>query len=262
MPHRLIGIDQVILGAAELDTASAAWSRLGFTLGPRATDAARGTAACRASFAMGAVELLDAGAAGSAIGWASRDLDESARSLRAAGLAAGPIEEIARQIELPEATIVERSRRLSLALPGVPGFVTAADDSALLRRAPWLDHPNGALALIGLTLVAEEPLALGAAYERLLGAAAMTLTDDVVTFPLGRQRLIIATADDLMLLHPELDADATPGIALVTLATADLERSADHLAQWQIDFDQSGRHGLMIPPEAAGGTALEFVPAG
>ena len=57
----------------------------------------------------------------------------------------------------------------------------------------------------------------------------------------------------------EADIPPPPAIVLMTLASADLEQTADYLTQWQIEFHDHTPHSIVVPPALATGVALEFV---
>src|SRR5258708_36958086 len=133
-----------------------------------------------------------------------------------------------------------------------------------MRRPDWLAHANGATGLLGATIVVSDTKALPAAYERLFGAGSVQMTDDIVPVHVGRQRLIFAGPEDFAALYPEIEPDprlAAPFIALLTVSVGDIEATTDHLANWHIAFEAAAHGRLLVPPEEASGTHLEFVVA-
>lgn len=285
MAHGILGIDHTLVGVEHLDQAAMAWARLGFTLSPRGRHIGWGTANYCVMFPRDYIELLgivdpkqfvnglDRFLAGQGEGlmgfsYASADAAATARSLAAAGLAPREPRDLARQLELPEGTVLPRFQLVFLppeAAPGVSSFVTQHLTPELLRRPEWLVHANGAVGLKGITVLAPDPVALMPAYERLFGPQAVNRTDDIVTVHAGRHTILFANPWDLEALHPELEvADedlADPRIVLMTLASADLERTIDHLTFGQIEFEQRRGFAVLVPGFMASGAALEFVPA-
>jgi hypothetical protein len=162
--------------------------------------------------------------------------------------------------------VVERFTVLNLppaAAPGLPGALCRTVPPALPPRPEWLDHPNGVRSLIGATLVVPDTAPLQESYERLFGPANVHTTDKVISVRSGRQRLLIATRDDFAAMHPEVEPAETAGdsfIALLTLGIADLDKTADYLANWQIEHEAPGTRRLVVPPSEASGVILEFVP--
>ena len=285
MAHGILGIDHTLVGVADLDQAAMAWARLGFTLSPRGRHIGWGTANYCVMFERDYIELLgildprqfvngldrflaDAGEGLMGFAYASADAAATRASLVAAGLDPSEVKDLARQLELPEGTVLPRFRLVFLgaeAAPGVSSFVTEHRTPELLRRPEWLVHANGAVGLKGITVATDDPVALVPAYERMFGPQAVNRTDDIVTLHAGRHTILFANRWDLEALHPELELPAgdpsQPRIVLMTLATADLDRTIDHLTFGQIEFEQRRGGAVLVPGVMATGAALEFVPA-
>jgi catechol 2,3-dioxygenase-like lactoylglutathione lyase family enzyme len=284
MAHGITGIDHTLVGVRDLETARLHWTRLGFSLTPRGRHFGWGTANYCIMFGDSYVELLGIVEPGQpnngldvflarrqglmGVAWASRDCAATLASLRAAGLECDPARDLSRQLELPEDTVLLRFKLgyLPAAMtPGLTGFVCQHLTPDTLRRPEWLNHPNGAIGLKGITIAVADAPALTPAYDALFGGHNVNRTDNVLTVHAGRQVLVFATPDDLSALQPDLDeADIppTPAIVLMTLASADLEQTADYLTQWQIEFQEHGQHSIVVPPALATGVALEFVAVG
>ncbi|HLZ66076.1 MAG TPA: VOC family protein [Aliidongia sp.] len=285
MAHGILGIDHTLVGVADLDQAAMAWTRLGFTLSPRGRHIGWGTANYCVMFERNYIELLGIldpkqfvngldlflakqGEGLLGFAYASADAAATRASLAAAGLDPSDAKDLARQLELPEGTALPRFKLVFLpaeSAPGVSSFVTEHLTPALLRRPEWLKHANGAVGLKGVTVAIDDPVALVPAYERLFGPQAVNRTDDIVTLHVGRHTILFANRWDLEALHPELelpDGDLVePRIVMMTLASADLERTIDHLTFGQIEFEQRRGHALFVPALMATGAALEFLPA-
>jgi hypothetical protein len=285
MAHGILGIDHTLVGVEDLDQAAMAWIRLGFTLSPRGRHIGWGTANYCVMFERDYIELLGMldptqfvngldkflaaqGEGLMSFSYATADAAATAKSLGAAGLAPSDPKDLARQLELPEGTVLPRFKLLFLppdATPGVSSFFTQHLTPELLRRPEWLVHANAAVGLKGLTIAIDDPVALVPAYERLFGPQAVNRTDDIVTLHAGRHTIVFANPWDLEALHPELeppDGDlARARIVMMTLASADLERTIDHLTFGQIEFEQRRGHAVLVPGFMATGAALEFVPA-
>jgi catechol 2,3-dioxygenase-like lactoylglutathione lyase family enzyme len=282
MPHGIGGIDHVVVGVDDLDAARLVWTRLGFELTPRGRHFGWGTGNYCVMFERDFIELLGIvdTAQGSngldrflehrqglmSVAWASADSAASVTSLAAAGIAADGPRDLARQLELPDATVLARFKLVSLAsaaTPAIPSFVCQHLTPELVRQPAWLRHPNGAVGVKGVTVVADDPPSLNAAYDRIFGAHNVNRTDNVLTIHAGRHALVLATRDDLSALQPDLDeADIppAPAIVLMTLFSADLDQTADHLTRWQVPFEQHGNQSIIVPPAMATGAAIEFVP--
>jgi catechol 2,3-dioxygenase-like lactoylglutathione lyase family enzyme len=282
MPHGISGIDHVLVGVRDLDAAALAWTRLGFELTPRGRHIGWGTANYCIMFPRDFIELigivdpaqesngldrfLDRRQGLMSVAWASRDSAATAASLKASGIEAGEPRDLARQFELPEETVLLRFKLVSLpeaATPAMPSFVCQHLTPEPMRQPLWLRHPNGAVGLKGITIVADDPPALNQAYDRVFGAHNVNRTDNVLTIHAGRHALVMATRDDLSALQPDLDEEdipPAPAIVLMTLLSADMDQTADHLTRWQVEFEQHGNHSIIVRPALATGAAIEFVP--
>ena len=285
MAHGILGIDHTLVGVTQLDQAAMAWTRLGFTLSPRGRHIGWGTANYCVMFERDYIELLGIldpsqfvngldtflardGEGLMGFSYATADATATAKSLGAAGLAPSDPKDLARQLELPEGTVLPRFKLVFLppdATPGVSSFFTQHLTPELLRRPEWLSHANAAVGLKGVTVMVEDPVALLPAYERLFGPQSVNRTDDIVTVHAGRHTILFANPLDLEALHPDLELPDEPGtdprIVLMTLASADLERTIDHLTFGQIEFEERKGQGLLVPGFVATGAALEFVAA-
>ncbi|HZS84046.1 MAG TPA: VOC family protein [Stellaceae bacterium] len=276
----IAGIDHLLMPVRDLEAARMAWTRLGFALSTRGTHLGRGTGNYCIMFAQDYLELfgiltpdlaapeyrafLQEREGPMKLAWATPHAGSAATALAALGIEAGPVRDLARQIELPEGTAVPRFSLLALApdtTPGLDSFLCAHLTPELMRRREWLDHPNSAVGLAGVTVAVADTRPLIAPYERLFGPANLHMTDDVLTLRVGRHRIIFATADDVAVMHPEIDESpaAIPSIAVVTIRVRDIERTADHLAQWQVPYESAGRNAVIVPSAEANGALLEFV---
>ncbi|HEX7968639.1 MAG TPA: VOC family protein [Stellaceae bacterium] len=275
----LSGIDHLIIAVGDLDRARLAWERLGFTLTPRGRHLQQGTGNYCIMFARDYIELLgvvdrtqgaggladflEAGEGPRGLAFATRSGEETAADLKRRGLHPGEPRDLARQLELPQGTVLPRFKLVSLPAaetPGLNAFVCQHLTPELVRRPDWLVHANAATGLRGVTIVVEATEPLRAPYERLFGAAVNT-TDDVMTVHAGPHRITFVTPDDFLALYPEAEFDpgrALPAMAAVTLASGDLARSADHLTQWQVPHEALPDGTVLVPPEEASGTLLIF----
>jgi catechol 2,3-dioxygenase-like lactoylglutathione lyase family enzyme len=280
MAQPLTGIDHVLIAVDDLDRARLAWERLGFTLTPRGRHLQQGTANYCIMFAADYIELLGVvdpaqGAGGldislkggqgpRGLAFATSSGDETAAALSRRGLHPGAPRDLSRQLELPEGTVLPRFKLVSLPpeeTPALSCFVCRHLTPELVRRPGWLAHPNGVVGMAGVTVLVETTVSLGPAYEKLFGAAVVG-TDAVLTVHVGSHRIVFATPDDFAALYPAAELDLArplPAMAAVTLRAHDLGRTADHLTQWHVAFEELADGTLLVPPEEATGTLLVFV---
>lgn len=276
----LAGIDHVIVAVEDLDRARLGWERLGFTLTPRGRHLEQGTGNYCIMFLADYIELLGLvdrargdgglgaflrrGEGPRGVAFAPRAGVDLVEALRRRGLHPSAPRELARQFELPERTVLPRFSLVSLPAaetPNLNAFICRHLTPELVRRPAWLLHPNAVIGIASVTVLVEATAPLREPYERLFGAAVNT-TDEVLTVHAGRHRLLFVTPDDFAALHPEAEAMTGaehPAIAALTLRSADLALSADHLTQWQVSHEELADGSLMVPPEEANGTLLYFV---
>jgi len=95
-----------------------------------------------------------------------------------------------------------------------------------LRPAAALRHGNGAVGLASVTCVVSAPVALAPKLAAMLGESLVTRTDDVIAVRLDRTVLLLATAADAELLHPDLAsrASAAPALVAIDVTVDDLAR--------------------------------------
>lgn len=280
MSPPITGIDHLLVGVRDLEAAREGYRRLGFTCTPRGSHIGWGTANYCIMFPDDYVELIGVvdpaketngldvflahreGLKGVAL--ASEAADGGYAALHAAGIAAAPPRDLARNLELPEGAVQPRFKLVHLppeAMPHVPAFICQHLTPEMMRRPAWLAHPNGAAGLRAITVVVDDPPALAEAYARLLGAGAITPTDDVLTVRVGRAALLFARPDDLAELYPEValdDAPAPPYIAGMTVAVADVAAAARVIAANGVDVAANPGGSLVVPPDQACGVIVEF----
>ena len=184
----IAGIDHVILGVRELETARATWRRLGFSLSPRGRHIGQPTGNYCVMFPGDYIELLGlVDSDGSAhrlsnfLAWREGlmgvafapvgSAEEARAALSRRGLHPSEPRPLARQIELPEGTALPRFSLVSLPpeeTPGLDSFLCSHLTPELMRRPDWLDHPNGATGLKAIHVLVESTAPLLAAYDRLV----------------------------------------------------------------------------------------------
>ena len=277
----IAGIDHVIVAVRELENARTAWSRLGFTLSPRGRHIGQGTANYCVMFPSDYLELLGIVDAADSVERLDAFLARREGPMAAAFAPAGTAEEaraallrrqlhpseprpLARQIELPQGTVLPRFSLISLPpdeTPGLDSFLCSHLTPALMRRPEWLAHPNGAIGLRAVHVLVESTAPLLPAYDRLFGIVQVTTTDAVAVVHIGRQRLVFSTPDDFQTMHPGIEIDpgfSTPGIVALELGVERLQRTIDHLTQRHVAFDEMPGGTLAVPAREASGAVLLF----
>jgi Glyoxalase-like domain len=277
----IAGIDHVIVAVRELENARTAWSRLGFTLSPRGRHIGQGTANYCVMFPSDYLELLGIVDAADSVERLDAFLARREGPMAAAFAPAGTAEEaraallrrqlhpseprpLARQIELPQGTVLPSFSLISLPpdeTPGLDSFLCSHLTPALMRRPEWLAHPNGAIGLRAVHVLVESTAPLLPAYDRLFGIVQVTTTDAVAVVHIGRQRLVFSTPDDFQTMHPGIEIDPgfpTPGIVALELGVERLQRTIDHLTQRHVAFGEMPGGTLAVPAREASGAVLLF----
>lgn len=265
------GFDHAVIGVRDLETARAAWRRLGFVVTPRGRHVGWGTANYCMMFGATYAELLGivepaepvngldtrlatAGEGLLSLSLATADADAAHRDWVASGLPLAPPESLGRKLELPEGAVMPRFRLLHLPKETIPGlglFLTQHLTPELIRRPDWLAHPNGVLDLQSVTVLADDPPALLPLCARLFGVGACNLTDATLSVILGAQALVVMRPDDAEAVFD----DAT---ALLSFRCADVKRARFVLDTNGVGYRTSGDGSVHVAAADASGVAVEF----
>ncbi|MBI3444181.1 MAG: VOC family protein [Magnetospirillum sp.] len=272
MISHITGLDHVIIAVRDLERAASVFRALGFTLASRGEHAEWGTANTCIMFGTDYLELLAAvGEGGPAervraftadheglmgLVWGSTDA-----AADAARLGLEPPGALSRSIDGDIAHFVAGILPPDTT-PGIASFLCQHLTPEKLRRPGWTEHANGALEVVSVTALMAEPLDLMPFWDRLIGPAASTATDETVTVHSRHGMVFLCRPDDLGQLHPEADADeppAPPAMVALTLRVADTDAAAGLLRANGISFDRDRQGRITIPPEEACGVMIELV---
>jgi catechol 2,3-dioxygenase-like lactoylglutathione lyase family enzyme len=280
LDRQLAGIDHLIIGVRDLEAARARFAKLGFNSTPRGRHVGWGTANYCIMFEHDYLELLgivDAsqftneldtflakreGLLGVAL--ASRDVAATRAAWAEAGLAPDEVKALGRLLESEDGPVELRFRNVMIPRSdtgGVSLFACEHLTPELLRRPPWLMHPNGAKSIRSCTIAAANPAPVVQALHRLFGSAAVTSTDNVVAAHVGHGVIVVAPPEDTELMHPQVelgDIGEEPVLVALTLAVADTNRTASFLKLQGIAFDRAPNGDIMVAPAEAHGVALEL----
>jgi catechol 2,3-dioxygenase-like lactoylglutathione lyase family enzyme len=280
MANHIIGLDHAVIAVRDLAAAAAAFTRLGFTVSPQGVHAEWGTANRCLMLAGTYVELLAAVGEGDpadrvreftadrdglmALALGTADAAADVARLRAAGLDVEDPRALSRPVATDSGTKTARFAVAILppaATPGVNSWLCQHLTPEALRQPGWTEHGNGAQDIASATAVVQEPYDLMPAWDRLIGPAATTPTDNTVTVHTGNGVIFLTRPDDLSQLHPEAESEAIPAppaIVALALTVADTAAAARLLKANGVEFSRDAEGTIRIPPDEACGVFLEF----
>lgn len=274
------GFDHTLIGVADLDRAAAVWRRLGFVPTPRGRHIGWTTGNVCLMFERDYVELLGildpagfvngldaflARRGEGLLGLAFATADADALHAGAGDLTEPP-KDLSRLFDRPEGTVEPRFRLVHFkpeATPGLSSFVCQHLTPELLRRPDWLDHPNGAVALEGVTAIVEDPAALAPAYASLFGRAALREGRGLLEVRAGRHVLRFLDPVRFARRYPGIELGirmpaGLPAAAVMTVLVRDLGRTVEALAREGVATAGVPGDRIVVPPASASGVVLEF----
>lgn len=271
-------IDHVVVNVRDrLDEAVETYRRLGFTMTPRGyhtlgsmnhlaifgTDyleliAARPDDTRRA-------EILDGPIGLNGLVFATADSAAVYAALDAVDLPAEPPLEFSRPVALSAGDRDATFRTVRLK----PGVIKAGRvyfchhfTRDLVWRDEWRHHANGVTGVLGVTIAADDPAALGAVFARMFGADAVRSSAMGCALVAGLSRVDIVPADAL---RTEFGAAAPDGgersqfMAALTLRTRSLDAAAAALHAGGVAARREP-HRIIVAATDTFGVALEFRP--
>ena len=281
----ITGIDHTLSVTAGLEAAAALYRKLGFTLTPRGRHIGWGTANYCIMFADDYLELLgivDAsqfvngldtqldsrGPGVSGLAFATDNAAQAHAMLEAHGLA-DRLADLSRLVELDSGD-TELYFRLAYPKPGstpaLSGFIVEHLSKDIIRQPAWLDHPNGAVGVEGMTIIHDDPASLEAGYVTFLSALEQPLGrlhrgEGLLDVPVGaRQSLRFLTPARAARRYPGVDAVLLnrTGPLVITLAVSSLDDTAGYLERTGIPALSVPGERLVVDPANADGTIIEF----
>ena len=278
----MTGLDHVIYGVADLETAREQFRRLGFIVTPRGRHKGWGTANYCVMLAQGYLELLGIidpsqfsnnldrflakhGEGLLGIALATQEAGALAASLAERGLHPDGPHALARLLETDGGEPVEPAFSLLRLppeeLPAINGFFTQHLTPELLRQPGWDTHPNAVTGIASVTIAVDNPEAVAGAYETIYGRSAVVPTDDAWAVHLGDGSvLLFVTPEEAATLYPPLtDLPESPTIVATALRSADLAQTAAALTANGVAFDSLPGLVLRVAPGQACGGVLEFI---
>ena len=258
----IAGIDHALIGVADLEAASQAYSRLGFTVTPRGRHIGWGTGNHTMMFENDYVELigivdptqyihnldefLKNGDGLLNVVLATDDADATARWLREHSPNAEDAQGLQRLLTLDDGEELLSFRFVFLPPELTPGLQTFASQHLTpdkVRRPAWLSHPNGARSISEVTVVMENLAGVGEAYAQLFGADAISGDErkGSITVDTGNDELWFVTPKTFPERHFDKKFDdglPLPHLAALTLTVANPQATALYLSGQQVAFER------------------------
>jgi len=270
-PNPLSGIDHTLIGVRDLEAARATWRHLGFNLTPRGRHIGWGTGNYCVMFRDDYVELLGIVDSNQFLNRLDTLLETRGEGLLGLAFAAEssqgvhdafpddtqPPKDLGRLLELPEGDVTPRFSLVHFkpeATPGLATFSCTHLTPEMLRRPEWLDHPNGAIGLEGVAVSVAEPSALAPAYAALFGDLGVRSGQGRLEVKVGAHTLRFLSPSRMSRRYPALG-----GTSVMTVRCRDLEATQAFLKGRGIPMADVAGARLVISPQQANGTVLEFV---
>jgi hypothetical protein len=134
------------------------------------------------------------------------------------------------------------------------------DTPALALPTYYTAHPNGAQMLTACIVCGLNPENLAAKYGRYSGKP-VNRSDGTYVINLGYSRVRVVDPEWLQRIVPDYAPPVLPFLAGFIVATTDLDLARQALRLGDVDYTDRGER-LIVPPEAACGSAVLFEPAG
>lgn len=282
MTSSLNGIDHCVILVRDLNIACQKMADLGFTVTPRGVHSPHmGTANhCimlrRAYFEVLSVceptefnelwrEKLNVREGLDAVPISSDDVGVARAELIVRGLDLPAEIDFSRPVDLPEGP-AEAIFRLVM----IPGSLTPEITMFMIqhftRDVVWhpkyLDHPNGAKGVLGVTAIHKRPAAVAAAYRKIFGSEAVTVTEESVRIDTGAGEILFLTPAGYAERYPGIAPDPaarTPYLAALSIDVEDRVATSVCLRENHVSYEVLPGGTLCVAPAQACGTLLEFV---
>ncbi|OLY47613.1 VOC family protein [Bartonella apis] len=282
--HPVLGIDHVFILAKNLEKSADCFRRLGFTLSPRGLHSKeQGTANYTVVFPDDYFELLGiveetpanrakkhnletygeglyaiAGRIGSALA--------AKESLAELGFNVTEVQNFSRPVELPDGkTGIAAFSTVAFKKSEVPNgqvFMCEHKSRDMVWQPELMIHKNGAIGLKAITLLSSSPEKAGERYARLFKDGKVKQEDDSVVVTTGKNSANIRILSEESYQHhfpffviEQIARNAYAGLAIYV---NDLGKTKRALELSAIPFNEINKKHIVIAPEYATGTVLEF----
>jgi len=273
------GIDHVMIVVPDIDGAGRAFARLGFDVQPRGLHSHLGTANHLMILEKDYIELLGIvtpmpvneryrqiaaeGGALANVALASESADQAQAAWTEAGLRPEPVLAFDRAVDIngQEERAAFRVVRLPHeARPGIGIFVCQHLTPQFVYRPEWANHPNGALALSAVTVLAADPQLYAAAAARVFGAASVRVNPDGMRVETGAAPIRYVSKAGFARLFPGMAPPRQDDhAAVLSVRVRDIDRTLLLLKNNGVVFNRPTPGRLIVPHSEAGNVLIEFV---
>lgn len=280
---RQIFLDHIGHFVSDAAAAAAALARAGFAPTPQSVQAnpdgtPTGTGNVTAIFSRGYVEVLfktadtplgrefEAALAGHAgvhlAAFAVADAEAEHQRLEKEGFAMRPLVQFQRPVGTATgsgiaAFTVVRLERGAMAEGRIQMLTHRTEDTVWQTR--WLDHPNGALALLDLVVVSADVAEAAARFERFTGKKAQARSFGDAAIALDRGQVHLMSKETFAALLPEVTVPRLPFLGAYAVRVRSLATIEDLLRREGLPMRRRGA-ALAVPfPKALGAGAWLFV---
>jgi hypothetical protein len=280
MQH-VLGLDHVVVLVRDLAEAETRLERLGFRPTPRGVHSAHmGTANTTAVFAdgtylealgvlrptennVGVRAVLAEREGPYGLAFKTEDADAAAAEFAAAGIGPGMALEFARPVELPSGpreAAFRVARTDPRHTPGAWLFVCEHRSPDVTWRADYLEQPNGACGVAEVIGLAADPDSVATAYGRIFGDRVSHDRDGVRIAAGSAVIAFLPPAAFGQRFAPFGTAigSGLPRLAALSLRTGSLQRTQALLSAQAVRHVATSHGTILVPPDEACGTILEF----
>src|SRR5205807_4159344 len=145
-------------------------------------------------------------------------------------------------------------------MPVVGFFVCEHQTPQFVYRGEWARHPNGALGVRGVTVIAEQPAKWIGELEKYFGPGSAKREGDGLVVDTGTQPIRYLARQDYIARYPGIipvrpgDHSALLSVQVDSLAACETLLKRNRVKVLKPDADR-----LLVPPSEAAHLALEFV---
>lgn len=278
----IAGLDHVIILARDLADADRRLRQLGFKPTPHALHSpAMGTANMTVMFGdqtyfelLSVVSETPLAAAFAArlkereglcsIAMKTLDAGIAAAQFARVGVADGQATGFSRVVDLPDGAkeaAFTIARVAPAATPGCWLFVCQHHTPDVVWRPDYLEQPNGVTGLHEVVGITTDVAALEDAYRRLFGAGRVMRTRDGVSIAAGDAWISYLEPLAFAARFGRMPRRGDPHLAALVFRTADLDRLRQVLDGEGTPYGRTWSDTLLVAPEVALGTLLEFQPS-